>query len=135
MGFRNILTATNDMNVTEKAYTRLLVGKIIEYAKHTVNISIKSEFIATLIDRTREGMLEIMLTERDEITWNAQILLAVMGIDESKVKAKVLLGYSSNEIKKYTVNHKLASQLSEPKHKKLDRLFIKSGADKVISTL
>lgn len=80
-------------------------------------------------------MFEIMLTERDKITWNAQILLAVMGIDESKVKAKVLLGYSSDEIKKYAVNHKLTSQLSEPKRKKSDRLFIKSGADKVISTL
>ncbi len=40
MDYRNILTATNDLNVTEKAYTRLLVGKIIEYAKHIVNISI-----------------------------------------------------------------------------------------------
>jgi hypothetical protein len=40
MDYRNILTATNDSNVMEKAYTRLLVGKIIEYAKHIVYISI-----------------------------------------------------------------------------------------------
>jgi hypothetical protein len=55
-----------------------------------------------------------MLTERDKITWNAQILLAVMGIDESKVKAKVLLGYSSDEIKKYAVNHKLTHSYRSP---------------------
>lgn len=64
-----------------------------------------------------EGMFDIKLTERDKITRNRQIILAVIGIDESKVKATVLQGYSPEEIKSYAINHKLNSQLSEPKHK------------------
>ncbi len=76
-----------------------------------------------------------MLAERGKITRDSQVLLAPIVIDNGKVKAKVLLRYASDEIKKYAVNHKLSSQLKSPKSRESDRLFIKRRVDEVIRAL
>ncbi|HYA82398.1 MAG TPA: universal stress protein [Candidatus Bathyarchaeia archaeon] len=74
-----------------------------------------------------------MLAEGDEITQDAKRLLAIKGVDESKIGVKVLQGHPSDEINKYTDTRSVdLIIIGTPVRTGLDRLLIGDVADRAI---